>query len=72
MLVLLPISLLPKFFSMVGNFYLFGALALGLLFLWSGIRISLDRSRQRARNVLLTSVVYLPVLYGLMLFDRPV
>lgn len=72
MLVLLPISLLPKFFSMVGNFYLFGALALGLLFLWSGIRISLDRTRQRARSVLLTSVVYLPVLYGLMLLDRPV
>ncbi|MDQ2949787.1 MAG: heme o synthase [Acidobacteriota bacterium] len=72
MLVLLPISLLPKFFSMVGNFYLFGAVALGLLFLWSGIRISLDRSRQRARSVLLTSVVYLPVLYGLMLLDRPV
>lgn len=72
MLVLLPISLLPKFFSMVGNFYLFGAFALGLLFLWSGIRISLNRSRQRARNVLLTSVVYLPMLYGLMLFDRPV
>lgn len=72
MLVLVPISLLPKFFSMVGNVYLFGAFALGLLFLWSGIRISLDRSRQRARSVLLTSVVYLPVLYGLMLLDRPV
>lgn len=72
MLVLVPISLLPKFFSMAGNFYVFGACALGLLFLWSGIRISLDRSRQRARSVLLTSVVYLPVLYGLMLLDRPV
>ena len=72
MVVLLPISLLPKFFSMVGNFYLFGAFALGLLFLWSGIRISLDRSRQRARSVLLTSVIYLPMLYGLMLLDRPV
>ena len=72
MLVLLPISLLPKFLSMVGNFYLFGACALGLLFLWSGVRISLDRSRPRARAVLLSSVVYLPVLYGLMLLDRPV
>ena len=72
MLVLLPISLLPKFLAMVGNFYLFGACALGLLFLWSGVRISLDRSRPRARAVLLSSVVYLPVLYGLMLLDRPV
>src|SRR5450755_2687199 len=49
MLMLLPISLLPKVFSMVGNFYLFGACALGLLFLWSGVRISMDRTRQRAR-----------------------
>ena len=72
MLVLLPISLLPKYLSMVGNVYLFGACALGLLFLWSGVRISLDRSRPRARAVLLSSVVYLPVLYGLMLLDRPV
>ncbi|MGI8741490.1 MAG: heme o synthase [Bryobacteraceae bacterium] len=71
MLVLLPISLLPKYFSMVGNFYLAGAFALGLLFLWSGIRVSMDRTRQRARRVLLTSVVYLPMLYGLMLLDRP-
>jgi protoheme IX farnesyltransferase len=72
MLVLLPISLLPKLFSMVGNFYLFGAFVMGLLFLWSGVRISMDRSRQRARTVLLASVVYLPALYSLMVLDRPV
>ena len=32
--------------------------------------MSFDRTRQRARRVLLASVVYLPVLYGLLLFDR--
>src|ERR1700674_1366927 len=36
-LVLIPISLLPKYFAMAGNFYLFGALALGLMFLWAGV-----------------------------------
>lgn len=71
MLVLLPISLLPSYFAMVGNVYLIGALALGLLFVFSGVGIILDRTRQRARRVLLTSVVYLPALYGLMLLDRP-
>jgi protoheme IX farnesyltransferase len=69
-LVLIPISLVPKFLSMTGNFYLFGALAIGLIFLYAGVRISFDRTRQQARRVLLASVIYLPVLYGLMLLDR--
>jgi protoheme IX farnesyltransferase len=69
-LVLIPISLIPKYLLMAGNIYLFGALALGLLFLYAGVRISFDRTRQEARRVLLASVVYLPVLYGLLVFDR--
>jgi protoheme IX farnesyltransferase len=60
----------PKFLSMTGNYYLFGALAIGLMFLYAGVRVSFDRTRQQARRVLLASVIYLPVLYGLMLLDR--
>ncbi len=70
-IALIPISLLPKFFAMAGNVYLYGALALGLLFLYYGLRIRTDRTRQQARRVLLASVVYLPLLFSLMLFDRP-
>ena len=70
-LILIPISLLPKFLSMTGNLYLVGALALGLLFLYAGVRVTFDRTRREARRVLLASVIYLPVLYGLMLLDRP-
>ncbi len=69
-LVLIPISLIPKYLAMAGNLYLFGALALGLAFLYAGVRVSFDRTRLRARRVLLASVVYLPVLYGLLVFDR--
>ncbi|MBV8069146.1 MAG: protoheme IX farnesyltransferase [Acidobacteriaceae bacterium] len=68
-ILLIPISLLPKWMGMTGSIYMIGALLLGLLFLYSGIRVSLDRSRVRARRVLLTSVVYLPVLYALMVLD---
>lgn len=71
-IALIPISLMPKFFAMTGNVYLYGALALGLLFLYYGLRIRTDRTRQQARRVLLASVVYLPALFSLMLFDRPV
>ena len=70
-IALIPISLMPKFFAMAGNVYLYGALALGLAFVYYGLRIRWDRTRQQARQVLLASVVYLPVLFSLMLFDRP-
>lgn len=67
--LLIPISLLPKMMGMTGTVYLVGALALGLAFLYSGIQVALNKTRLRARRVLLTSVVYLPVLYILMVFD---
>ncbi len=68
-LFLIPISLLPKWLGMTGSLYLVGALALGAWFLYSGVQVALDRTRLKARRVLLTSVVYLPVLYALMVLD---
>ena len=70
-LALIPISLIPKFLSMAGNVYLVGAIALGVFFVYAGLRVNLQRTRQCARGVLLASVIYLPVLYSLMLIDRP-
>lgn len=65
--LLIPISLIPNWLGMTGLIYAVGALLMGGLFLYSGVRVALDRTRPRARRVLLTSVIYLPVLYGLML-----
>jgi protoheme IX farnesyltransferase len=56
---------------MAGTAYLVGALMLGLAFLYAGVRVAFDRTRPRARSVLLASVMYLPLLYGLMVLDRP-
>jgi protoheme IX farnesyltransferase len=70
-LALIPISLIPKFLTMTGDIYLFGAALLGSFFLYAGYRVTWNRTRQQARRVLLASVVYLPLLYGLMLLDRP-
>jgi heme o synthase len=70
-LALIPVSLAPSLLGMSGKFYLFGALALGLWYLYSGVRVAFDRTIQRARSVLLVSVIYLPLIYGLMLLDRP-
>ena len=68
-ILLIPISLLPKWMGMAGTIYLIGALVLGAAFLYSGVQVMLDKTRLRARRVLLTSVIYLPVLYLLMVFD---
>ena len=46
------------------------ALALGLLFLASAIRVALSKSNQHARQLLLVSVFYLPLLFGVMVLDR--
>jgi len=70
-IVLIPASLIPAMLGMSGRLYVMGALLLGLWFLYSGVRVALERTILRARNVLLTSVLYLPLIYGLMLLDRP-
>lgn len=67
--LLIPISLMPSWLGMAGALYLVGALALGLMFLYSGVRVAFNRTRPRARQVLLASVLYLPVLYALMVVD---
>ena len=70
-LALIPVSLIPSLLGMSGNIYFVGALALGLWYLYSGIRVARDRTILRARTVLMVSVIYLPLIYGLMLLDRP-
>jgi protoheme IX farnesyltransferase len=70
-IALIPVSLVPAMLGMSGRIYLVGALLLGLWFLYSGVRVALERTLARARSVLITSVLYLPLIYGLMLLDRP-
>jgi protoheme IX farnesyltransferase len=69
-LMLLPVSLLPAALGLSGKLYFYGAVVLGLLFLYSSVRAAFSRSRQQARRLLLASVIYLPLLFILMVFDR--
>ncbi len=68
---LIPVSLFPVLLGMSGKIYLVGALMLGGWFLYTGVRVAFDLTNTRARHVLLASIVYLPAIYGLMVFDRP-
>jgi protoheme IX farnesyltransferase len=67
---LLPISLCPFVFKMVGPVYLAGALVLGLAFAGCAFQFARRMSLQAARRLFYASIVYLPVLLALMVFDK--
>ena len=69
-IALVPLSVLPRVFGMAGDVYTVGVLVAGLLFVYISFRVLRELTRAGARNVLLASVIYLPVLYGLLVFDR--
>ncbi len=65
--MLLPASLAPFFFGMAGVVYLVGATLLGTWFLVESISTARAKTKERARRLLLVSVIYLPLLFGLMI-----
>lgn len=69
-IALIPISLVPAWLSMTSVLYVCGAVVLGIYFLLAAIKVVRERTVLRARGVLITSVLYLPMLYGLIVIDR--
>jgi protoheme IX farnesyltransferase len=69
-LALLSVSLLPAVLGWTGPIYLVGALGLGLAFTAVGIVHAVARTARAARQVLLASLLYLPLLLGLLALDR--
>jgi protoheme IX farnesyltransferase len=69
-LLLIPISLASGILASGGVLYLTGALVLGLAYFGFAVRASRDLTRLRARQLLLASVAYLPLLYTFMLLDK--
>lgn len=67
---LIPVTLLAGAFASAGNGYLWSALVLGLLFFGSSARFAWTRSAAAARGLFLVSILYLPALLGIMVFDR--
>ena len=67
---LLPVSLAPYVFHLTGTVYLAGAFALGLTFLWFAIQFSRHLTIARARQLFFVSILYLPLLLGLMVLDK--
>lgn len=68
--ILLPASLLPSLVGEMGWIYFGGTCALSAAFLLYGIRAATARTKVQARRLLQASVVYLPLVYGLMMIDK--
>ena len=69
-IALLLVSLWPFVLGLVGPIYLTGALLLGLAFLWFAFQFSTQLSLSRARQLFYVSILYLPLLLGLMVLDK--
>jgi protoheme IX farnesyltransferase len=76
-LALLFVSLCPFVFKMAGEFYLAGALVLGAGYLWFAFQFlrQLRSARAeltlvRARQLFLASILYLPLLLTVMVWDK--
>lgn len=67
---LVPISLCPFIFQLAGPVYLIGALILSLGFLHMAFRFYRNLNVSNARRLFLASILYLPLLLGLMVFDK--
>lgn len=69
-LMLLPISLAPFFIGLSGWIYLIGASLLGGWFMLESIKTAREKSEKSAKRLLLVSVMYLPLIYGLMVVNH--
>jgi len=67
---LLIASLCPFVFKMAGTAYLGGAIILGVGFLFCAIQFSRQLTLARARQLFLASIIYLPLLLALMVWDK--
>lgn len=67
---LVPVTLLAGALASAGTGYLWGALVLGFAFFAGAARFFQRRSLAAARALFLVSILYLPIVLGLMVFDR--
>lgn len=67
---LLMVSLCPVLFRVAGATYFFGALLMGVVFLVTAFAFARQLNALRARQLFFASIIYLPLLLGLMVFDK--
>lgn len=69
-LALIPVSLLPRELALAGDLYAAAAVVLGVLYAAAAIDFARRGSDGAARRLLWASLVHLPLLLGMLLFDH--
>jgi len=67
---LLSVSLCPFLLHLAGPVYLAGAVVLGGGFVWFGVQFARQLTESRARQLFFASIIYLPLLLALLVFDK--
>jgi protoheme IX farnesyltransferase len=68
--VLVPISMLPTGVGLATAYYLVGAITLGAILLFMSAEFSAKRDLATARRLFFGSILYLPILWALLVFDH--
>jgi protoheme IX farnesyltransferase len=69
-LALIAVSQLPLAFGLVRPIYLAGTLLCGTMLLACALQFLRDRTRLSARRLFLASIIYLPLILGLMVLSK--
>jgi protoheme IX farnesyltransferase len=68
--LLVPVSLLPAVTGLAGAHYFFGALVLGIMLVEVCLWAAAAKSNVRAKWLMHATVIHLPLLLGLLLYDK--
>jgi protoheme IX farnesyltransferase len=75
-MALVPVSIIPAVIGMTGPIYAVGAVVLGVTFVYFAanlkrvnLPVTMGQSKARARQLFRCSILYLPLLFGLMMAD---
>jgi protoheme IX farnesyltransferase len=68
--VLIPLSLMPTGVGLATAWYLVGAITLGAILMMLSLEFSAKRDMPTARRLFFGSILYLPILWALLVFDH--
>jgi len=69
-LALVPVTLVPTIVGIAGSLYGGLAVVLGAALVWLACRFAASRSDSSARALFFGSILYLPLIWIAMIFDR--
>jgi protoheme IX farnesyltransferase len=67
---LIPLSMMPTGVGLATVWYLVGAIALGAILMVLSLEFSVKRDMPTARRLFFGSILYLPILWALLVFDH--